>query len=72
LGLIVYELAAGIFPYSFSNVLIENVQNIIEGPEISLPNNGTFSIELQDFLSKCLKKNYKQRSTVKDLYVFYS
>lgn len=62
-------MCTGVFPYSMSNVLIENVQKILEGPEPSLPNNGIFSPELQDFVSKCLKKNHKHRSNVKELYV---
>ncbi len=69
LGLIVYELATGIFPYKFSNVLIDNIQSIIEGPEPTMPSNGMFSVELQDFISKCLKKNHKQRSSLKELFV---
>jgi len=68
LGLIVYELATGIFPYNFSSTFIESLQNIIEGQVPSIPNNGLFSPELQDFVSKCLKKDKKKsRSTVIEL-----
>jgi len=67
LGLIVYELAAGIFPYNFSKVYIEHVDSILKLPEPTLPDNGTFSPELQNFMTRCLQKVPKDRDTVTEL-----
>ena len=56
LGLVVFELATGKFPYDFSQVFIEHLNKILKDDEPELPNNGLFSDELRDFMSKCLKK----------------
>lgn len=54
LGLIVYELATGSFPYNYSPNYLEFVDELLNKPEISLPNDGTFSLELQDFVKRWL------------------
>lgn len=59
LGLIVYELATGKFPYNFSSVFIEHLNKILADPEPRLPDNGLYSKDMQDFLVRCLQKgNY--------------
>jgi len=52
LGLIVFEMATGIFPYNFSKVFIEHVESILKEPEPVLPDNGIFSPELQNFITR--------------------
>lgn len=56
LGLVIFELAAGKFPYAFSNVYIEHLNKIQQDPEPRLPTDGSFSVELQDFIERCLQK----------------
>lgn len=67
LGLVIFELAAGYFPYSEGNDFLMQITRIVEGPEPTLPNNGTFSPELQNFVERCLKKDPKERDTVIEL-----
>jgi serine/threonine protein kinase len=69
LGLIVYELATGSFPYKFSKVFIEHIESILMDSEPTLPNDGTFSPELQNFITRCLQKDPKARDSVADLCV---
>lgn len=56
LGLVIFEMATGRFPYEFSNVFIEHLNKILADPEPRLPEDGTFSPELIDFIKKCLQK----------------
>lgn len=67
LGLVVYELAMGRFPYDFSKVFIEHLNKILNDPEPRFPNDGTFSMEMCDFLEKCLQKEPKKRASVVEL-----
>jgi len=67
LGLIVYEMATGVFPYIFSKVFIEHVESILKLPEPVIPDNGIFSPELQNFITRCLKKEPKDRDSVTEL-----
>jgi serine/threonine protein kinase len=67
LGLVVYKLATGQFPYNFSKVYIEHVESILKDPEPILPSDDVYSSEFQDFISKCLKKNPKERESVVEL-----
>ncbi len=67
LGLIVYELATGQFPYKFSQYYIEHIDYILNQPDPTLPNDGCFSDELRDFVTKCLKKDPTERDSVFDL-----
>jgi serine/threonine protein kinase len=67
LGLIVYELATGVFPYVFSKIYLEHVDVISEQDEPNLPDNGEFSEDLQDFIKRCLKKNPDERFSVFEL-----
>src|SRR4051812_32117965 len=56
LGLIIYELAVGKFPYKLSDVFIEYLDSMLKDPEPTLPDDGDFSPELRNFLTRCLKK----------------
>ena len=67
LGLVIYELATGSFPYNFSKVYIEHVESILKDPEPSLPDNGEFSPDLQNFITRCLKKDPKERDSAAEL-----
>ena len=69
LGLIICELATGVFPYKFSNVFIEHLDSILREPEPTLPDNGLYSSDLQNFLTRCLKKDPKDRDSVTELCV---
>ena len=66
LGLVLYELATGIYPYGSSNDLFTQITTIIEGPEPSLPRE-FFSNEFCDFMDKILKKEPSDRSNVIEL-----
>lgn len=59
LGLMLYELAVGKYPYPKANTYIEMIENIMTSPEPSVPD--TFSPEFKDFLSHCAKKSPDQR-----------
>lgn len=67
LGLIVYELATGKFPYNFSKVFIEHVDCILKEPEPTLPSDEGYSVELENFVTRCLKKNPEDRDSVTEL-----
>lgn len=69
LGLILFELATGVFPYNFSKIFIEHVESILRDPEPTLPDDGTFSPEMQNFITRCLRKNPAERDTVAELCV---
>jgi serine/threonine protein kinase len=66
LGLIVYELATGVFPYTFSKVFIEHVDSILREPEPTLSEDH-FSPEFQNFMTRCLKKNPLERDSAAEL-----
>lgn len=66
LGILVYELATGDYPYKLR--IGEKLENVIIGlPEPQLPQY--FSKYLQDFLFKCLQKNPYYRLTASELCV---
>ena len=70
LGLIIYEMATGFFPYqSQLNNPILLINKIINDPEPCLDEE-FFSKELVHFLSCCLKKEPKDRDTATELCVF--
>ena len=55
-GLVVYELATGIYPYGDGNDFLMQIAKIVDEPEPTLPSDG-FSKEFVNFSSICLKKN---------------
>jgi serine/threonine protein kinase len=65
-GLVVYELANGKNPYEKGNDILMQIVNIVDGEEPSM-NPSNFSKELCDFVSKCLKKDPKERLNVEEL-----
>jgi serine/threonine protein kinase len=67
LGLIIFEMASGQFPYVFSKYYIEHVECILNQPDPALPSDGTFSYELQDFIKRSLRKDPNERDSVSDL-----
>jgi len=66
LGLIIYELATGMFPYSFSSNIIQSIDQLLKDPEPRLPDY-IFSPEMMDFVARCLQKDPKDRASLKDL-----
>ena len=50
LGLIIYELSTGKYPYPLNLSFIEVIQNIIISDAPRLPEKENYSKELQDFL----------------------
>jgi len=57
LGIILIELATGSFPYKKTKTFIEMLQNIKNQPEPNLPDDGTYSENFRDFLSKWYEAN---------------
>ena len=66
LGLVIYELATGIFPYNENDYLMQ-IKKIVDDPEPSLPDNGLYSEDLINFVQGCLKKDPNERFSVTDL-----
>lgn len=71
LGLVLWTLSIGIFPYFQNDPFSGNIdflkarKMIVDGP---LPDfSQHFSNEYKDFLSRCLRKNHKDRKYAKDL-----
>ena len=50
LGLILYELSTGKYPYPLNLSFIEVIQNIILSESPKLPEQENYSLEFQDFL----------------------
>lgn len=50
LGLILYELSTGKYPYPLNLGFIEVIQNIILSESPKLPEQENYSLEFQDFL----------------------
>jgi len=72
LGLIVYELATGFFPYqSQLNNPILLINKILNDPEPNLDDeeNNNYSPELKNFITRCLQKDPKDRDTATELSV---
>lgn len=65
-GLVVYELATGEYPYGKGNDFLMQIAKIVDGPEPQLPSN-LFSKEFCDFISLCLKKIPSERGSVEQL-----
>lgn len=61
LGLVLFEIAIGKFPYPKPSTYIEMMETIMNSPELVLPD--TFSPEFQDFISKCIKIDPDQRQS---------
>jgi len=69
LGLIVYEMVTGIFPYqSQLNNPILLINKILNDPEPTLEEDH-YSDELKHFITRCLQKEPKDRDTATELSV---
>ena len=66
IGLVVYMLATGKYPYGDGNDFLEQITKIVEGEEPKLP-CGIFSDELVDFVARCLQKDQGKRASIKEL-----
>jgi len=67
LGLIIYEMATGSFCYPEHSNFIEMREIIIGSEPPTLPNDGTYSEEMIDFISRCLQIHPKNRANTKEL-----
>jgi len=61
------ELIRGVFPYPRPGTFIEMVENLMNSQPPQLPNNGLYSIELVDFISRCMQINPENRATINEL-----
>lgn len=60
LGITMIELATGKFPYSTWKTPFEQLREVVQDAPPRLP-SGTFSSEFEDFICKCLIKEYRER-----------
>jgi len=61
LGISLIELATGDFPYPKWGTPFEQLKLVVNGNPPRLPSDGQFSAEFEDFISKCLQKDYTDR-----------
>ncbi|XP_046642374.1 dual specificity mitogen-activated protein kinase kinase 6-like [Daphnia pulicaria] len=66
LGISLVELATGKFPYSPWRTPFDQVKQVVVGDPPRLP-SGRFSPQFEDFVSKCLRKNYLERPNYRQL-----
>lgn len=65
LGLVVFELATGMFPYQETENFIVQMENL-KTPPLCLPEE-CFTAELRDFVWKCLQIDQDIRATIEEL-----
>ncbi|EYB96106.1 hypothetical protein Y032_0153g2913 [Ancylostoma ceylanicum] len=61
LGITLYEIATGEFPYPPWNSVFDQLSAVVLGDPPMLDVNGQFSRSFVTFVSKCLTKDFKQR-----------
>lgn len=66
LGISLVELATGEFPYPKWGTPFEQLKAVVAGDPPRLP-TGQFSPDFEDFISKCLQKNYVDRPNYSQL-----
>jgi len=68
-GLVMLELARGQFPYPVTRApgIIEMLDLIQRESIPNIPNNGRYSDEFRDFISRCLEKSAKKRASAIEL-----
>lgn len=66
-GLILIELATGVYPYPKFTTFIEMVEYLQNMSPPQLPNNGCYSQELVNFIGLCTQREPQDRATVNDL-----
>lgn len=76
LGLTLFELAVGRFPYATETKdevvplsVLDLLQSIVCEPSPRLPNSAAFPSTLGEMINKCLMKDPNARPTPKELYV---
>lgn len=67
LGITLVELATAIFPYRGCKTDFEVLTKVLESEPPALPIDQGFSIDFQDFVCKCLTKNYHRRPKYPEL-----
>ena len=67
LGIMLIEIITGKFPYRETKGFLEMLEQISEQESPNVPQNGNFSFELQDFISRCLKKDPDERDSTHQL-----
>uniref|UniRef100_A0A6M2DM95 mitogen-activated protein kinase kinase n=1 Tax=Xenopsylla cheopis TaxID=163159 RepID=A0A6M2DM95_XENCH len=67
LGITLVELATGQFPYMGCNNDFEVLTKVLEEDPPTLSDRGGFSQEFQNFVNRCLTKNYQQRPKYDEL-----
>lgn len=67
LGIVIVELMTGRFPFKETKDFMQMLDQIAEQQSPNVPNNGHFSEELQDFISRCLMKNPGDRDSTHQL-----
>jgi len=66
LGISLIELATGKFPYNVWGTPFEQLKQVVEEPAPRLPPN-RFTPEFENFITRCLQKNYLDRPNYNDL-----
>lgn len=67
LGITIFEIAAGRFPYPPTKDLYRLINSVRNGPSPSLPTDQNFPSDFCDFVSKCLTKNFEDRPKYREL-----
>jgi len=60
-GITILEIAIGKFPYPLSQTFFDQLKRVCSDDPPKLPDDTTYSEEFQDFLVKCLNKNFRER-----------
>lgn len=72
-GMVILEMALGVYPYPSYKSYIEMLQLIMNEPAPQIPpDNKDFSDDFKDFINQCLKKDSKFRASAVSLLVFIS
>ena len=67
LGIVVYEMATGEHPFITTDSPIQIENQIANNPAPSLQGKPQYSVELANFVSRCLQKNPEDRALARDL-----
>ena len=66
-GVVLLELITGKFPFKETKDFLQMLDQISEQESPNVPNNGHFSVELQDFIAHCLMKDPEDRMSTHQL-----
>ncbi|KAG8227372.1 hypothetical protein J437_LFUL000380 [Ladona fulva] len=67
LGISLLELATGRFPYPTWGTPFEQLKQVVKDDPPRLPTSSDFTPEFQDFIAKCLQKNFRERPNYSEL-----